>query len=211
MPSRHRGGYSFHDAARHVSRLAEAGLKREVAVIDAPISGGREGALAGTLVVAAGGVDWAVERCRPVFASFGELVVHLGPVGSGQFAKLINNALLAANLTLADDALTLGEVLGVRPDVLALVLRQGSGRSYGLDVAALARGSGETRRQALPLLEKDVKNLTTDVAGLGSAATRCHCSPPRPMRPSGAWRTLPRGGRSERTEHALRDVVGGDR
>jgi 3-hydroxyisobutyrate dehydrogenase len=141
--------------------LADVGRELDVAVIDAPVSGGREGALAGTLVVAVAGDEGATDRCRPVFASFSEEVVHLGPVGSAQFAKLVNNALLAANLSLADDALTLGVVLGIRPEALAQVLRRGTGRSYALDVALGVRGSVETRRAALPFLEKDVQSLTT--------------------------------------------------
>ena len=148
--------------------LAETGRETDVAVIDAPVSGGRDGALAGTLVVAVGGDEVAADRCRPVFASFSEEVVHLGPVGSAQFAKLVNNALLAANLSLADDALTLGALLGIRPEALAQVLRRGTGRSYGLDVALGARRSADTRRAALPFLEKDVHSLTT-----GDAAAAC--------------------------------------
>jgi len=145
--------------------LADAGRELDVAVIDAPVSGGRDGALAGTLVVAVAGDERAVDRCRVVFATFGDEIVYLGPVGSAQFAKLVNNSLLAANLSLADDALTLGAMLGVRPDALAQVLRRGTGRSYALDVALGARGSAETRRAALPFLEKDVQSLTTGDAG----------------------------------------------
>ncbi len=148
--------------------LADAGREPDVAVIDAPVSGGRDGALAGTLVVAVGGDETAAERCRPVFASFSEEIVHLGPVGSAQFAKLVNNALLAGNLSLADEALTLGAELGIRPDALAQVLRRGTGRSYGLDIALGARMSAETRRAALPFLEKDVTSLTT-----GDASRQC--------------------------------------
>ena len=148
--------------------LADAARELDVAVIDAPVSGGRDVALAGTLVVAVGGDEEAADRCRPVFATFSDEVVHLGRVGSAQFAKLVNNALLAANLSLADDALTLGAVLGIRPEALARVLRRGSGRSYALDVAVDVRGSAETRRAALPFLEKDVESLTT-----GDAAPEC--------------------------------------
>ena len=148
--------------------LADAARELDVAVIDAPVSGGRDGALAGTLVVAVAGDEEAADRCRPVFASFSDEVVHLGPVGSAQFAKLVNNALFAANLSLADDALTLGAVRGIRPEALAQVLGRGTGRSFALDIALGVRGSAETRRAALPFLEKDVESLTT-----GDAAPEC--------------------------------------
>jgi 3-hydroxyisobutyrate dehydrogenase-like beta-hydroxyacid dehydrogenase len=155
-------------------QLATAGAAREVAVLDAPVSGGRDVALAGSLVVAVGGDDAAFEQCRPVFASFGDPVVHVGPVGTGQFAKLVNNALLAANLALADDALALAESMGVEPEAMAEVLKHGSGRSFGLDVALRARRSPETRRAVREPLEKDMRNLTSeageDTALLAEAA-----------------------------------------
>jgi 3-hydroxyisobutyrate dehydrogenase len=83
----------------------------------------------------------------------------MGPIGSAQGVKLINNALLTANLAIADDALTLGAALGVRGDALAQWLRSGSGRSYALDVVMGARASQEIRDAARPPLEKDVHAL----------------------------------------------------
>jgi 3-hydroxyisobutyrate dehydrogenase-like beta-hydroxyacid dehydrogenase len=153
--------------------LADAGRERGVAVIDAPVSGGPDAALSGSLVVAVGGDEAAAERCAPVFACFSDAVVHLGPVGNAQLAKLVNNALLAANLSLADDALTLGQALGISPEPLARVLRRGSGRSYGLEIAVSVRDSSEIRRAALPALQKDVESLTRggaahQQAGLGA-------------------------------------------
>jgi 3-hydroxyisobutyrate dehydrogenase-like beta-hydroxyacid dehydrogenase len=150
--------------------LASAAAERAAIVVDAPVSGGRDVALAGSLVVAVGGDEETVARCRPVFATFGDPVIHLGEVGTGQFAKLLNNALLAANLALADDALTLAQALGVRPDAMAQVLRNGSGRSYALDVAVAVRASAETRRAARAPLEKDVRCLTSDAAPRECAA-----------------------------------------
>jgi 3-hydroxyisobutyrate dehydrogenase len=142
--------------------LALAGAEREVVVIDAPVSGGPGAALAGSLVVAVGGDRDAFERCRPVFASFGDPVIHVGAIGTGQLAKLVNNALLAANLALADDALALAEAMGVEPEFMAEVLRNGSGRSFGLDVALNARSSPETRRLVREPLEKDLRHLTVE-------------------------------------------------
>lgn len=144
--------------------LARAGAERDVVVIDAPVSGGPDAALAGSLVLAVGGDEAVVEKCRPVFETFADLIVHLGPVGSAQVAKLVNNALFCANLTVGDDALTLGVALGLEPGPLAQVLMRGSGHSFGLDVANRARTSAETRRRALGPLEKDVRCLTSDTA-----------------------------------------------
>lgn len=144
--------------------LAAAGAELGVSVVDAPVSGGRIGALAGTLVVAVGGDGPVVERCRRVFAAFGNPVIHVGPVGSAQLGKLVNNAVLAANIAVADDALTLASSAGIQPEAMAELLRHGSGRSYALDVALSSRSSAEMRHNVLTPLDKDVTCLTEDAA-----------------------------------------------
>jgi 3-hydroxyisobutyrate dehydrogenase-like beta-hydroxyacid dehydrogenase len=142
--------------------LAAAVAPREVTILDAPVSGGGDVALSGGLTVAVGGDAAAVARCRPVFDAFASTVVHLGPVGAGQVAKLLNNALFAANVALADDALTLGESLGIDACELERFLETGSSRSYALGIAARFRTSDETRRAATPALAKDVRNLAAE-------------------------------------------------
>jgi 3-hydroxyisobutyrate dehydrogenase-like beta-hydroxyacid dehydrogenase len=98
-----------------------------------------------------------------VFETFASTTVHLGPVGAGQAAKLLNNALFSANLAVADDALLLGEELGIDAAALAEFVRVGSGRSYALDVALRARASAEMREAARPALEKDLQSLAAEV------------------------------------------------
>jgi 3-hydroxyisobutyrate dehydrogenase-like beta-hydroxyacid dehydrogenase len=144
--------------------LAEAAAGRGVQVLDVPVSGGRAGAEAGTLVVAIGGDADAAERCRPVFQAFGDPVLYAGPLGAGQLAKLVNNTLLAANLALADDALTLGHTFGIEPEVLAQFIRHGSGGSFALDVALGVRTSDARRRSALAPMAKDLHALYEDAA-----------------------------------------------
>ena len=144
--------------------LAAIGTELGVTVVDAPVSGGRNGALAGTLVVAVGGEGPVIERCRPVFNTFGNPVIHVGPVGSAQFGKLVNNAVLAANIAVADDALTLATSAGIRPEAMTELLRNGSGRSYGLEIALSSRHSAEMRHNVFAPLDKDVTCLTKDAA-----------------------------------------------
>jgi 3-hydroxyisobutyrate dehydrogenase-like beta-hydroxyacid dehydrogenase len=139
--------------------LAARAAARDVVVLDAPVTGGRDIALAGALTVAVGGDEHAFARCRPVFDTFATTVIRLGDVGAGQVAKLLNNALFAANMALADDALTVGDALGVDPVQLEEFLRHGSGRSYALDIVARCRTSDAIRQAALPALEKDVQRL----------------------------------------------------
>lgn len=114
------------------SQAAACGL----ALVDAPVSGGGQGAAEGTLTVMVGGEDAAVAAARPVFDTFGKLIVHLGGVGAGQMAKLINNSLMAAHMALAHSALGAGDVLGLDRKALAELVKASSGRSFGFEVYA---------------------------------------------------------------------------
>jgi 3-hydroxyisobutyrate dehydrogenase len=147
--------------------VADAARAREVAVIDAPVSGGGRVAAAGNLLVLVGGEPADVERARPVLATFGDPVVRLGPLGSGQLAKLINNALMTAHLGLADDALRVGGSLGLDPDALAEALTQGSGASFSLGVR-WRMPDGLARFPAHGLLRKDVDILASVAAEAGA-------------------------------------------
>jgi 3-hydroxyisobutyrate dehydrogenase-like beta-hydroxyacid dehydrogenase len=140
-------------------RLAEEAAGRGVVVIDAPVSGARIGAQRGELLVMTGGDRPAAERCRPVFAAFGDLVVHMGPIGTAQRAKLVNNALLTANIALSLDALELGAALEIDPDMLARSMQHGSGGSYGLGVLIGMRDEPEVPKAGRALLRKDVDLL----------------------------------------------------
>jgi 3-hydroxyisobutyrate dehydrogenase len=146
-------------------RLAAKAAGSGVVLIDAPVSGGSPAASAGRLLVMAGGPADAVEQCRPVFETFGDPVVHMGPdVGAGQLAKLLNNVLFTANLASASSTLTLGRSLGVDPQRLAEVVSHGSGASFALDRIASAGGTlDRIGAHAGPLLAKDVR-LMTDLA-----------------------------------------------
>ncbi|TDD86063.1 NAD(P)-dependent oxidoreductase [Actinomadura darangshiensis] len=150
-------------------RLADEAGTLGVAVIDAPVSGGGPAADAGRLLVMAGGEPETVERCRPVFAAFADPVVHTGPLGSGQVAKLLNNLLFSANLATAATALGLGRALGVDAAGLAEVVSRGSGASFALD--RVASGGGTLDRIAAHaggLLRKDV-GLIAGIAGAAGA------------------------------------------
>jgi 3-hydroxyisobutyrate dehydrogenase-like beta-hydroxyacid dehydrogenase len=116
--------------------LAREAAMRDVALIDAPVSGGGQGATAGTLTVMVGGDTAAVEAARPVFESFAGLISHLGGVGAGQLAKLVNNSLMAANMALADAALGAGATLGLDRAALIALVNASSGKSYGFEVRA---------------------------------------------------------------------------
>ena len=116
--------------------LAAEAAKRGVALLDAPVSGGGPAAAAETLTVMVGGDAKALERARPVFETFAGLIVHLGDVGAGQTAKLVNNTLMAANMALAHHALASGAVLGIDRTALADLIKVSSGRSFAFEVYA---------------------------------------------------------------------------
>lgn len=145
-------------------KLAERAVARGASVIDAPVSGGGPAAEAGRLLMMVGGDADVVERCRPVFESYADPVVHLGGLGSGQVTKLLNNLLFTANLGIAATTLAFGEALGVSATRLAQVVSRGSANSFALNSI---QGSGGTLDHlaglAGALLQKDVR-LVADLA-----------------------------------------------
>jgi 3-hydroxyisobutyrate dehydrogenase len=116
--------------------LARRAAERGIALIDAPVSGGGPAAAAGTLTVMLGGDAATIAAAQPVFQTFGGMIAHVGGVGAGQLAKLVNNSLMAANMALADAALGAGAALGLDPAALAELVKVSSGRSYGFEVRA---------------------------------------------------------------------------
>jgi len=139
-------------------------------VLDAPVSGGGHMAAAGNLLVMLGGPADVVDRCRSVLETFGDPILHLGPLGAGQEAKLLNNAVFAAQLALAAEAFALASTRDLDQQAVATILSAGSGRSYaaevvaggGFDLAGLAPFAGA-------LLAKDVGILAAR-AGLDGTA-----------------------------------------
>jgi 3-hydroxyisobutyrate dehydrogenase-like beta-hydroxyacid dehydrogenase len=134
-----------------------------VSVIDAPVSGGGPAASEGRLLVMVGGAADVVERCRPVFETYADPVVHLGDLGSGQTTKLLNNLLFTANLGTAATALSLGKALGIAPDRLTEVVSRSSGNSFALNVIGGDEGLDRLAGLAGTLLQKDVR-LVVDLA-----------------------------------------------
>ena len=139
--------------------LGKAAAERGIALVDAPVSGGGPAAAAGTLTVMCGGDAAAFAQARPVFESFGKAIVLLGEVGAGQRAKIVNNALMAANMGLAHAALAAGEALGIDRAALAELVKASSGRSFGFEVYARLPTPAAFSHGA-PLLAKDVGLLS---------------------------------------------------
>jgi len=115
------------------ARFAEAG----VAVLDAPVSGRPAGARSGKLAIYVGGTPEDFARLKPVLDAVGDKVMHVGPVGAGNIAKLVHNMVsLVTRMALAE-GMTLGVKAGLEPGELWRALRQGAiGRQRTFDVLA---------------------------------------------------------------------------
>ena len=113
-------------------RLAAEAAQRGVTWLDAPVTGGTEGARLGTLSVLVGGEASDLERARPVLEVVGGTITHLGPLGSGQRAKAVNQVLVAGCYAAVAEALALGQRLGLPMSDLVAALQEGAAGSWAL-------------------------------------------------------------------------------
>ena len=120
-------------AAATSRKVAEAGAKRGIAAIDAPVSGGTGGAIAGTLTFMVGGSDADLERARPVLEKMGANIFHAGGPGAGQTAKICNNMLLGILMIGTSEAIALGVANGLDAKVLSEIMRRSSGGNWALE------------------------------------------------------------------------------
>lgn len=124
-------------------RLAEEVEKQGASLLDAPVSGGEQGAIDGTLSIMVGGAQRAFERCGPIFAALGRTVVHMGPSGSGQVAKACNQIIVASAMEAMAEALVLGEKAGLDLGRLIEVLEGGLARSGSMELRGRRAAEGD--------------------------------------------------------------------
>lgn len=103
-------------------------------MLDAPVSGGEEGAIRGILSIMVGGSEEDFERARPLLEIMGKTVTHIGPLGSGGFTKLANQIIVAINLVAIGEALTFGTRAGVDPEKMVRALSGGMAGSRCLEL-----------------------------------------------------------------------------
>jgi 3-hydroxyisobutyrate dehydrogenase-like beta-hydroxyacid dehydrogenase len=149
----------------HTARLiADDAAEAGVVVIDAPVSGGPEGAAAGTLSVYVGGPDDAVAACRPIFEAIGSNVDHLGPHGAGYVAKIAQVTLCYTQTITFVEALMLGVKGGVAPAKMTELIQKSAGRSYVADVYGPEIVAGTYDESfSIALAAKDMR-LATEMA-----------------------------------------------
>ncbi len=107
---------------------------RNAAMLDAPVSGGEQGAIDGILSIMVGGSEDDFERARPLFDAMGRTITHMGPLGSGGFTKLANQIIVAINLSAIGEALVLGARAGVNPGKMVQALSGGMAASRCLEM-----------------------------------------------------------------------------
>jgi 2-hydroxy-3-oxopropionate reductase len=107
---------------------------RGIAMLDAPVSGGFQGAEAGTLSIMVGGDAAVLERCRPVLGAMGTTISHIGDAGAGQVCKACNQVAVAINIHAVAEALTLARKNGVDPARIRQALLGGFAQSRALDL-----------------------------------------------------------------------------
>lgn len=118
------------ERTRHMAaRLAE----HQVAMLDAPVTGGDVGARDGTLSIMVGGDEQVFERCLPLFRAMGRHIVHVGPHGAGQTVKLCNQVIVALHLLAMGEGLAFAAKAGVDLEKMLSVVQKGAAGSWALD------------------------------------------------------------------------------
>jgi 2-hydroxy-3-oxopropionate reductase len=112
----------------------EALANRGASALDAPVSGGDKGAIAGTLSIMVGGSAEDFERARPLFEAMGKTIVHVGGPGAGQIVKACNQIVVAINYAAVSEALVLGAKAGVEPEKIVQVLSGGLAASRVMEM-----------------------------------------------------------------------------
>jgi 3-hydroxyisobutyrate dehydrogenase len=181
-------------ATREIAtKLAERGIS----MLDAPVSGGSEGAEKGTLSIMVGGEEASFARAKPVFEAIGKTITHMGPNGSGQATKLVNQILCVANMLAASEALLLAQASGLDLTKTLQAVGGGAGGSWmlvnrGPQVAARDFRPGFT----IDLQQKDLRLVLEAADELGlplSLTSTIH----------GYYNVLQRQGMGNEGNHAL--------
>lgn len=145
-------------ASTSAKRAADVLRAADADFVDAPVSGGVEGARNGKLSVMAGGEAATLDRVRPAIEAFAARITHMGAVGAGQNTKAVNQVIVAGIAQAVCEGLALGEALGLEPDKLLPTLGAGAAANWFMD----KRGATMLRDEfavgfKLQLLHKDLK------------------------------------------------------
>ena len=166
-----------------VHTIAKKASDKGVALLDAPVSGGLDQRLNGTLSIMVGGEAKTLSKAMPVFKTFGDKIFHAGGSGAGASVKLVNNMLAGINMVATMEALVLGVKAGLSVETLKEVIGASSGTNKVFEglvdkiyLHSAEPSHGQTANQGLHTIGKDVRlanemaqNLSVPLL-LGSAA-----------------------------------------
>lgn len=174
-------------------KLAEGGI----AMLDAPVSGGSEGAERGTLSIMIGGDAAQVERARPYFEAMGKTITHVGPNGAGQTVKLVNQILVVGNMLAVSEALIFAQASGLDLEKTLEAVAGGAAGSWMLS----NRGSQAIKRDFRPgftidLQQKDLRLALAAADAVGAPVIATSLI-------SNLYRTLQAAGLGSEGNHAL--------
>jgi len=127
-------------------RVAAHLKERRIRFLDAPVSGGVGGAVAGSLAIMVGGEASDLEEAQPVLAAMGSNIIHVGAVGAGEVAKLCNNLISGAVAVAVSEAFRIGEAFGVDPHILTGVIAKSSGATWVMEHMHPVPGIVDKRR-----------------------------------------------------------------
>jgi 3-hydroxyisobutyrate dehydrogenase len=147
-------------------------------MLDAPVSGGVMGAQAGSLTFMVGGSEAAFKKGRPILANMGRTIVHAGPSGNGQIAKICNNMILACSMIAVCEGFSLAEKLGLSPQTLFDICSTSTSQCWAMTnycpmpgpVPAAPSNRGYTAGFTAANMLKDLR-LSQQAAGTAAAAT----------------------------------------
>jgi 3-hydroxyisobutyrate dehydrogenase len=149
-------------------RFAHTLVEKDVTLLDAPVSGGSEGAAKGTLSIMVGGPEEAFTRIKPILEAIGTRITHMGPSGSGQTTKLMNQILVVVNMLAVGEALLLGRAADI--DLLKAVraVEAGAGGSWMLSQRAPQAIEGYWQPGfTIDLQQKDLRLVLESARELG--------------------------------------------
>lgn len=121
-------------APESARKVAAAARERGIRMIDAPVSGGTGGAVAGTLTFIVGGAAADLDEAMPYLKKMGRNIFHAGDSGAGQVAKICNNMLLGILMAGTSEALALGVANGLDPKTLSDIMAKSSGRNWATEL-----------------------------------------------------------------------------
>lgn len=117
--------------SREIHALAD---EKNIAMLDAPVSGGVAGAKAATLTIMVGGTETDFERSKPILQLLGKRVIHAGPAGNGQVAKICNNMILGISMIAVSEGFVLAKQLGLEPQKFFEIANNASAQCWSMSV-----------------------------------------------------------------------------